>query len=404
MRRPMNMLTGLGLLPISLTAAFAVPNAREQQQLSAFTHRTFLEGSIFRQQSNVNLLLTGQDEFYLENDFHLTNDFTPPYSGIATFAHLNWTNCFSSASDESFDIGIVGAPFDLGVTYRPGERFGPLGARSGSRRMDPGMDHGVNPFNDWASVVDCGDISNTPFDKLQAIHELEAGWKKIGSRKPQHEEKSKHVRLISIGGDHTITLPALRALQHTWGKVAVLHFDSHLDTWDPRQLGGGLTKYSEVTHGSMLHIAHEEGLLSNDSNMHLGSRSMLFDKHYDMENDANCGFTAIRARMIDELGVDEIVRRIIKTVGDSYVYVSIDIDVLDPAFTPATGTIEPGGWTTRELLRILYGLSQADLPIIGADVVEFAPVYDNKAETTALTVTQIVYELLQWMIHVPVNA
>lgn len=139
MRRPMNMLTGLGLLPISLTAAFAVPNAREQQQLSAFTHRTFLEGSIFRQQSNVNLLLTGQDEFYLENDFHLTNDFTPPYSGIATFAHLNWTNCFSSASDESFDIGIVGAPFDLGVTYRPGERFGPLGARSGSRRMDPGF-------------------------------------------------------------------------------------------------------------------------------------------------------------------------------------------------------------------------------------------------------------------------
>lgn len=80
----------------------------------------------------------------------------------------------------------------------------------------------------------------------------------------------------------------------------------------------------------MLHIAHEEGLLSNDSNMHLGSRSMLFDKHYDMENDANCGFTAIRARMIDEIGVDEIVRRIIKTVGDAYVYVSIDIDVLDP--------------------------------------------------------------------------
>lgn len=125
-------------------------------------------------------------------------------------------------------------------------------------------------------------------------------------------------------------LPALRALQHTWGKVAVLHFDSHLDTWDPKQLGGGLSKYSEVTHGSMLHLAHNEGLLSEDSNMHLGSRSMLFDKTYDLKNDARCGFTSIRARMIDEIGIDEMVRRIFDTVGDDYVYVSIDIDVLDP--------------------------------------------------------------------------
>lgn len=119
-------------------------------------------------------------------------------------------------------------------------------------------------------------------------------------------------------------------MQHTWGKVAVLHFDSHLDTWDPKQLGGGLSKYSEVTHGSMLHLAHNEGLLSEDSNMHLGSRSMLFDKTYDLKNDARCGFTSIRARMIDEIGIDEMVRRIFDTVGDDYVYVSIDIDVLDP--------------------------------------------------------------------------
>lgn len=110
----------------------------------------------------------------------------------------------------------------------------------------------------------------------------------------------------------------------------MLHFDSHLDTWDPVQLGGGLTKYSEVTHGSMLHLAHEEGLLADKSNMHLGSRSMLFDKEYDMKNDARCGFTAIRARMIDEIGIDEIVRRVVDTVGDNFVYVSIDIDVLDP--------------------------------------------------------------------------
>ncbi|KAJ5796736.1 uncharacterized protein N7518_005276 [Penicillium psychrosexuale] len=401
-------LAGLGALFVPLTAAFVVPKVLTQHQLSASTDSSFLESSIFRPQSSADTFTTGQYEFHIESDYHIENDFTPPFSGIATFAHLNWTNCFVPASDETFDIGIVGAPFDLGVTYRPGERFGPLGTRSGSRRLDPGfaysMDHMVNPFTDWASIIDCGDISNTPFDKLQAIHELEAGWTKTASRKPQNKEKGKYVRLISIGGDHTITLPAIRALKHTWGKVAVLHFDSHLDTWDPKQLGGGLTKYSEVTHGSMLHIAHEEGLLSNDSNMHLGSRSMLFDKFYDLDNDVRCGFTIIRARMIDEIGIDEIIRRIVNTVSDNYVYVSIDIDVLDPAFTPATGTIEPGGWTTRELLRILYGLSQAGLPIIGADVVEFAPVYDNNADTTAITVTQIIYELLQWMVHVPVKA
>jgi agmatinase len=141
----------------------------------------------------------------------------------------------------------------------------------------------------------------------------------------------------------------LRALHSTWGRVAVLHFDSHLDTWDPKQLGGGLTKYSEVNHGTMLHIAHEEGLLSNHSNMHLGSRCALFDEHYDLNNDLRCGFSYIRARELDKLGVDQVVKKIVDTVGDEFVYLSVDIDVLDPAFAPATGTIEPGGWTTREV-------------------------------------------------------
>lgn len=144
-------------------------------------------------------------------------------------------------------------------------------------------------------------------------------------------------------------LPIIRALHSTWGKVAVLHFDSHLDTWDPKQLGGGLTEYAEVNHGTMLHIAHEEGLLSNNSNMHLGSRCKLFDAHFDLDNDLRCGFRYIRARELDKLGVDKIVEKIVKTVGDEYVYLSVDIDVLDPAFAPATGTIESGGWTTREV-------------------------------------------------------
>jgi agmatinase len=125
-------------------------------------------------------------------------------------------------------------------------------------------------------------------------------------------------------------LPAIRALFKTWGRVAVLHFDSHLDSWDPKQLGGGLTKYAEISHGSMFHILHEENLLSKHNNMHLGSRSMLFDQHRDLDNDANCGFSYIRAREMDHIGVEAIVQRIVEQVKDEYVYVSIDIDVMDP--------------------------------------------------------------------------
>ncbi|KAL2071122.1 hypothetical protein VTL71DRAFT_12357 [Oculimacula yallundae] len=330
------------------------------------------------------------------------------FGGIDTFAHLPFTECTDAANSGSFDIGIVGHPFDLGVTYRPGARFGPNGARQGARRLSPGsaydMDHpGVNPFTDWATVTDCGDLENTPFDKLVAIHELEKGMIAINSLKPRNESVADAVRLVTIGGDHTITLPILRALHSTWGPVAVLHFDSHLDTWDPAQLGGGLTKHAEVNHGTMLHIAHEEGLLSNNSNMHLGSRCTLVDAHFDLNNDLRCGFSYIRARELDKLGVDKVVEKIVKRVGDEFVYLSVDIDVLDPAFAPATGTIEPGGWTTRELLAIINGLSDAGLKIVGADVVEYTPIYDNAAESTGIMIGQIVFEILHWMIRVPVK-
>lgn len=201
------------------------------------------------------------------------------------------------------------------------------------------MDHSTNPFMDWATVVDCGDIANDPFDKLQAIHDLQSGWESIASRGVRNEANGTVPRIVSIGGDHTISLPAIRALNQTWGRVTVLHFDSHLDSWDPRQLGGGLTKYSEVTHGSMFHILHQEGAITEKGNMHLGSRSKLMDRHYDMDHDAECGFTAVRARELDRIGVDAIVQRIVQMVKDQPVYVSIDIDVLDPGEWEALCTV-----------------------------------------------------------------
>ncbi|KUJ17950.1 Arginase/deacetylase [Mollisia scopiformis] len=377
-----------------------------QEVLGSHKRHDFIDSSIFGRRldtSSVQLPETLPPS-YRAGDFD-DNDL---YQGINTFAHLDFIECMKPVSSGSFDIGIVGHPFDLGVSYRPGARFGPNGARQGARRMSPSagwdIDHDLNPYQDWAKVVDCGDIGNNPFDKLVAIHQLEKGMQAINNVKAANDSASEAVRLITIGGDHTITLPILRALHSTWGRVAVLHFDSHLDTWDPKQLGGGLTKYSEVNHGTMLHIAHEEGLLSNHSNMHLGSRCTIFDEHYDLNNDLRCGFTYIRARELDKLGVDKVVKKIVERVGDEYVYLSVDIDVLDPAFAPATGTIEPGGWTTRELQQIINGLSDAGLKIVGSDVVEFTPIYDNAAETTAIALAQIVYEVLQWMVHVPVKS
>lgn len=112
--------------------------------------------------------------------------------------------------------------------------------------------------------------------------------------------------------------------------MAVIHFDSHLDTWDPDEIGGGISNYSEITHGTLLHLADKEGLLAHDKGIHVGTRSMMFDQHYDLDNDARCGFKHVKARELDVIGIGKVIERIVERVGDSYVYLTIDIDVLDP--------------------------------------------------------------------------
>ena len=393
-------------------AQFSSTSAHVAQQLlgqatSNHGPLTFRESSIFRPVTDASIY---DGRWTAEAPgFHLFDNFgkESPMPGIATFSHINWTNCRLSENDETFDIGIVGMPFDLGVSYRPGQRFGPAATRVASQRMAPfiswSMAHDmVNPFLDWASVVDCGDIPNSVFDKYEAVQELGAGLRSMATRKPKAAEKGDHVRLITLGGDHTITLPSLRALHSVWGDMAVIHFDAHLDTWNPRQWGGGINKYDEITHGTLLHFAHEEGLLKNDSGIHVGTRAVLFDKTEDLRHDAECGFQCIMATDIDTKGVAAIVDRISERVGDSMVYVTVDIDVLDPAFAPATGTTEIGGWSTREILAVLRGLSASGIKIIGADIAELSPIYDDAGGSTATAVAQIAFELLQWMIKVPV--
>ncbi|KAH8892787.1 agmatinase [Thozetella sp. PMI_491] len=393
-----------------LVSATYIPQLPEDQARIVYQSQpaeTFRETSIYRPPSSQDL---AKYEAIGGSEFHLYDNFGKEslMPGIATFAHINWTNCFVKENDGAFDIGIVGMPFDLGVSYRPGQRFGPIATRTAAQRMGPSiswsMAHGmVNPFLDWATVVDCGDIPNSVFDKYEAVQDLGTGLHKMASRTPKNVAKGDNVRLITLGGDHTITLPSLRALYPIWGEMAVIHFDSHIDTWNPKQWGGGVNKYDEITHGTLLHFAHEEGLLKNDSGIHVGNRAVLFDKTEDLRHDAECGFQSVMATDIDTIGIKGIVKRVAERVGSGPVYVTIDIDVLDPAFAPATGTTEIGGWSTRELIAVIRGLSAAGVKIIGADIAELSPVYDDISQTTATAVAQLAFELLQWMVKVPVK-
>jgi len=292
----------------------------------------------------------------------------PRFAGPSTFARLPRRDEVSRC-----DIAIVGVPFDTGTSYRPGARFGPLAVRTASRLIrayHPGLE--VEPFR-VAQVVDAGDIAPNPFDIAEAIGQIEAGARELLA-------DASHV--VAIGGDHTIALPLLRAVHAKWGPVALVHFDAHLDTWDT-YFG------APYTHGTPFRRAWEEGLLA-DAAIHVGIRGPIYSPA-DLIDDAAFGFQIVSAMDIESMRIEGVVQRIRERVGDLPVYVSIDIDVLDPSAAPGTGTPEAGGLTSRELLGILRGLRGVRL--VGGDVVEVAPAYDH-AEITALAASHVVYELV----------
>lgn len=196
----------------------------------------------------------------------------------------------------------------------------------------------------------------------------------------------EHRRLLSIGGDHTIALPLLREVARRHGPVALLHFDAHLDTWDT-YFG------AEYTHGTPFRRAFEEGIVDTDALCHVGIRGPLYGRH-DLDDDARMGFGIVSTDDVARLGVDSVVDRLIERVGDRPLYVSVDIDVLDPAHAPGTGTPEAGGMTSRELLAIIRGLAGRHL--VGADVVEVSPSYDH-AQLTAIAAAHVAYELISVM-------
>jgi guanidinobutyrase / D-arginase len=293
----------------------------------------------------------------------------PRFAGPATFARL-------PRADEvdHVDVAVVGVPFDSGVSYRPGARFGPAHVRASSKLLrpyNPALD--VSPFAEL-QVADAGDIAVNPFDIGKAIETVEPAARDFAAQ---------GTKLLTIGGDHTIALPLLRAVAAEHGPVAVVHFDAHLDTWD--------TYFGEpFTHGTPFRRASEEGLLDRTRCLHVGIRGPLYGPD-DLRADGVLGFQVIHSDDYQDATVASIVERVRRRLGSGPVYVSVDIDVLDPAHAPGTGTPEAGGLTSRELLNTLRGL--VGLNVIGADIVEVSPAYDH-AELTGTAAAHVAYDLL----------
>ncbi|THW13382.1 Arginase/deacetylase [Aureobasidium pullulans] len=337
------------------------------------------------------------------------------FAGLTTFAHLPYTQCLNNLR-QRYDIAIVGAPFDIATTYRSGARFGPRAIRQASMRQSAyrgfNARAALNPYRSWARVLDCGDIPVTPLDNQVALSQLSEAYVELGSRLSAFnagrakdevdEEYVRYPKLVTLGGDHSVALPALRALFEIYRRpIAVVHFDAHLDTWPgikEEDDSYWFSDQSNYNHASVFWNAAREGLLANGSCIHAGLRTRLTGTSFqDYENDVQQGFMQIEVDDIDRWGVEGIAERILTRVGTEVpVYLSIDVDVLDVAFAPGTGTPEAGGWSTRELIRILRGID--GLNVVGADVVEVAPAYDGVGEPTAIAAAQIVYEVVTSMV------
>jgi agmatinase len=273
-------------------------------------------------------------------------------------------------NDRAADFVVAGAPLDLGTTNRAGARDGPHAIRRASRMLIDGAhpEFWLDPAS--LNLADIGDLDIALGDIQASLHLIERQAADIG-------------HLLALGGEHGITLPLLRALSRRVGKaLALVHFDAHVDTW-PESFG------QAYGHGSVFYHAIEEGLVDPHRMIQIGIRSPVQREVWDWT--VGSGVTVLTAQDVHASAPDAVVRRICDVVGEAPAYLSFDIDVLDPAFAPGTGTPEIGGlasWQAQAILRRLRGVAFA-----GMDVVEVAPAYDV-AEITALAAATIVWEYL----------
>ncbi|MBB4006001.1 agmatinase [Allorhizobium taibaishanense] len=302
-----------------------------------------------------------------------------PYAGISTFLSAPLLQVEAENPDfGDLQVGIIGVPMDLGVTNRPGSRFGPRAVRTIER---------IGPYN---HVLDCApvnelrvaDVGDVPFAsryRLEQSHDdIE---KRIGQMVAQG------VVPLSVGGDHSITHPILKAV----GKdrpVGLIHIDAHCDT------SGGFDQ-TKFHHGGPFRNAVLDGVLDPTRTIQIGIRGPA---EYLWEFSYESGMTVIHAEEISALGMPAVIAKALEVVGDGPSYLSFDIDSLDPAFAPGTGTPEIGGLTTREVLELLRGLKGVNL--VGGDVVEVAPQYDATTNT-AQAGAQVLFEILSLMVFSP---
>lgn len=296
-------------------------------------------------------------------------DLRPRTGGIRTFARLPLAR-----EPLQSDVVIVGIPFDTGVTYRPGARFGPAAIREQSSRLEryhPVL--GVNIFSEL-TVCDAGDIPVVNGYTEESYQLITKGISSL---------LAAGAVPVAIGGDHSVSLPELRAIAAASGPVALVHFDAHVDTWDT--IWG--TKYN---HGTPFRRAVEEGLVDPSHSIQIGIRGSLGGVE-ELEQSRELGFEVWSAREVRRAGFPTVIEAIHNRVERRPVFVSFDIDFLDPVFAPGTGTPEVGGFATWEAQELLWGL--IGLNIVAADLVEVLPDRDYSG-VTALAAANFLFDLL----------
>ena len=292
----------------------------------------------------------------------------PRFAGVATFMRT-----VMHAVSEEVDVGLVGIPFDLGLNHRTGARHGPAGVREASRlirRVHPSS--GIRPF-EVCNVADLGDAPINPMSKDGSIEQIETFIR---------EMRSAGIIPIAVGGDHTIPLPILRALAGD-RPVGILHFDAHADTLD--QICG-----DKVNHATFMRRGYEEGLIDPKRVIQVGMRGSRFTPD-DIQYGYDVGYHIITMDEYEDMGRAEVIKVIDEVLGEGPVYLSLDIDGLDPAFLPGTGVPEIGGITPRDAQVIIRSLRGRE--VVGADISEVSPLHDPTG-ITCVTVANLMFEML----------
>ncbi|UFJ39899.1 agmatinase [Brevibacillus humidisoli] len=294
---------------------------------------------------------------------------SPRFCGVRTFMRLEQLQ-----TTDDIDFAVLGVPFDTAVSNRTGQRYGPQHIRDFSVLLRPyNPDQDIQIF-EYCSGVDYGDIDVVPGNIHRTYDNMVEGISPL---------LEKSVVPIILGGDHSISLGNLRAFAKHYGPVALVHFDSHSDTWD--------NYYGEkYMHGTPFRRAVEEGLLDVEHSIQIGMRGPLYGPE-DIEDARQLGFEVITMRECRDIGYSQVLKRIHARAADRPVFVSFDVDFVDPAYAPGTGTPEVGGPTSHEALELVRGLHGLDL--VGFDVVEVLPSMDP-SEITAMLASSVAYEMI----------